>query len=90
MESSKIMNSTQASGTLFDPHLELGPRQVGLKQSVPFILWLPALAVAVFLSIHRVVTCKPDGSGLKLIAFVSFFVILVHVGRRSDIWDTQP
>ena len=86
----ETMNSTLASGTLFDPQLEFGPRQAGLKQLAPFVFWFPALAAAVLLSIHRVVTCKPDTSSIRFIAFASFFVILVRIGHQSDIWETRP
>lgn len=84
------MNSSQISQTQFGPQLGHEPRLTGPNQLLSYALWLPALTATVALSLHRVFSCKPDGSGLKIIAFVSLFIILIRVGRRSDIWEKQP
>lgn len=84
------MNSTQTSDTVFDPQLDLGPRQVDLHQLLSFASWVPALAVTVFLSLHRVITSKPDSAAIRVVAFVSLLVILTRIGHQSDIWQTRP
>lgn len=90
MESAEAMNATQASETFLDPHADDGPRQGALKQLLPFASWLPALAATVSLSLHRLITNKPDSLPFRVVAFVSFFIILLRVGKQSDIWDTRP
>ena len=84
------MNTTRAYETLLDPQADLGPRQVGLKQLLPFASWLPALAAILSLSFHRLFTTKRNSFALRVIAFVSFFIILFRVGKQSDIWETRP
>jgi hypothetical protein len=84
------MNSSQTTQIPSGPQLALEPRHSGPEQLLSFALWFPALATSVTLSIHRVLTCQSNGPAFRIIAFASFFVLLIHVGRRSEIWETQP